>query len=340
MSYCSDSSSSCGSDTSHCKKRSKKIKYVVLNGPRGCTGATGPSNGITGPTGPTGEQGNPGTNGERGSRIFTSQENPPTTNNGTYVTNDIWINVSNGLYWSFTGSVWQQQGSLAGIRGSRITSSPLPPEQGTPPSPKTGDIHINTSNFDYWSYANGAWAKLGNIKGATGATGATGVGPTGPTGPQGLPGTIQAYGMVSRAGDNVTSISVPDSGSGWEQITATSTFDSSVALNVDQPSSGLIRYTGESTRTFTISGAITLQGYDTISHGNIFTWYKNGSTEVNSNYRVYQSTANDDSFIPASISGMVTLSKNDYIQLAVNNNTGSSQNRNLRGYYIQIHSVN
>jgi len=337
---CSSNSSS--SDESYCKKKSKKIKYVVLNGPRGCTGPIGPSNGITGPTGPTGEQGPPGTNGERGSHIFTSQENPPTTNNGTYINSDIWINVSNGLYWVFNGYVWQQLGSLAGVRGSRITSSPNNPEPGNPPSPHRGDIHINTTTFDYFSYSADTckWVKLGNIQGPTGPTGPTGIGPTGPTGKQGPPGTIKAYGMISRAGDNSTSIHV--SGSDWKLITASTVLDNSNALLVEQSPDGAIKYTGETPATFTISGAVTLQGYNTIDQGNIFTWFKNGTEEVNSNYRVYQSTATEDSRIPASIAGMVTLCKDDYIQLAVRNNNGfiTPIFRDLRGYYIQIHSVN
>ncbi len=337
----SSSSSSSSSDSCYKKNKSKKIKYVVMNGPKGPTGPPGPSNGPTGPTGPTGLQGYKGDAGQRGNRIYTSNTGPPSNNDNNNIEGDIWINVSNGLYYVFNGINWQQQGSLAGVRGSRITSSNLPPEPGNPPSPNNGDIHINTSNWDYYSYQGSTWVNLGNIKGATGSTGSTGnTGSTGSTGPTGSPGQIGAYGMLSRGGNNSSNITVPDSGAGWEMITAFSALNLSVSSNVDQPSNGLIRYTGPGTKIFTINGSITMQGYDTVGYGNTFTWFKNGVSEVNADYRVYQASGSSDAYNPASIAGMVSLSNNDYLQLAVNNSSGAEQTRELKGYYIQIHSVN
>ena len=333
------SSSSAGSSSSSCKKnKGKKIKYVVLNGPAGPTGPTGPSGGPTGPTGPTGPKGDTGQSGERGNRIYTSDTGPPAGSSTEYINGDVWINVQNGIYYVYNGLNWEEQGSLAGVRGSRITHNIYPPEPGTPPSPKNGDIHIDTSNWEYYAYQASTWVKLGSVRGAIGHTGATGAtGPTGNTGPTGAPGQINAYGMISRNGENSTDITVP--ASGWEAIDASSTINLSLASNVDQAASGEIRYTGSTARTFTINSTITLQGYSTSGDGNIFTLLKNGS-EIDSNYRVYQENNSTDALIGVSVPGMVSLSNGDIVQLAVQNNTGSSQTRSLRGYCIQIHSVN
>lgn len=75
---------------------------------------------------------------------------------------------------------------------------------------KDGDFFLNTANFDVYKRASGAWAKTGNIKGATGAqgpkgdTGATGAqgpkGDTGATGATGPKGTTGATGPQGPAG--------------------------------------------------------------------------------------------------------------------------------------------
>lgn len=67
---------------------------------------------------------------------------------------------------------------------------------------KDGDFFLNTSNFDVYKRASGAWSKTGNIKGATGATGATGAkgetGAQGPIGAQGPQGAQGAKGVSMR----------------------------------------------------------------------------------------------------------------------------------------------
>ena len=67
---------------------------------------------------------------------------------------------------------------------------------------KDGDFFLNTSSFDIYKRASGAWSKTGNIKGATGATGATGAkgetGAQGPIGAQGPQGAQGAKGVSMR----------------------------------------------------------------------------------------------------------------------------------------------
>lgn len=81
-----------------------------------------------------------------------------------------------------------------------LSGTAAPTTQG-----KDSDNYINTSTWDVYKKASGAWTKVGNIKGATGATGpkgatgATGAqGPTGPQGPKGDPFAIaKTYSSIT-----------------------------------------------------------------------------------------------------------------------------------------------
>ena len=70
---------------------------------------------------------------------------------------------------------------------------------------KNGDWFLNTANYDIYQKVNGAWAKQGNIKGATGATGQTGA--TGPQGATGAAGAKGADGATWYTGTGVTGTS-------------------------------------------------------------------------------------------------------------------------------------
>lgn len=65
---------------------------------------------------------------------------------------------------------------------------------------KTGDFYINTTTYDVYSKATGAWVKTGNIKGATGPTGPPGTngkdGTNGTNGKDGAPGAKGADGAT------------------------------------------------------------------------------------------------------------------------------------------------
>lgn len=80
-----------------------------------------------------------------------------------------------------------------------LSGTAAPSTQG-----KDGDYYINTSNWDVYKRASGAWTKTGNIKGATGQTGPQGAkgdtGAQGPTGPTGAKGATGATGPQGPAG--------------------------------------------------------------------------------------------------------------------------------------------
>lgn len=66
---------------------------------------------------------------------------------------------------------------------------------------KDGDWYLNTSTWDVYNKASGAWSKKGNIKGATGAQGTQGEqGETGPQGPKGDKGDKGDTGATGPAG--------------------------------------------------------------------------------------------------------------------------------------------
>lgn len=66
---------------------------------------------------------------------------------------------------------------------------------------KTGDFYINTTTYDVYSKATGAWVKTGNIKGATGPQGVPGTngkdGTNGTNGKDGAPGAKGADGKAA-----------------------------------------------------------------------------------------------------------------------------------------------
>jgi len=126
-------------------------------GPQGDPGATG-ATGATGPAGATGPQGDPGATGATG----------PTGPTGA--------TGSAGV----PGSVWRD--------GTGAPSNSL----GI-----NGDYYLDDATGNVYLKSSGAYAIVGNIKGATGATGSTGstgaTGPAGATGATGPAGPAGAY---------------------------------------------------------------------------------------------------------------------------------------------------
>lgn len=88
-----------------------------------------------------------------------------------------------------------------------------------------GDFYINTVNFDVYKKASGAWAKTGNIKGATGA-----VGPKGDTGAAGPKGDTGAQGAVGPTGPQ---------GPAGEAFAIAKTYASVVAMNAGYATDGV-----------------------------------------------------------------------------------------------------
>ena len=67
---------------------------------------------IPGPTGPKGDKGDQGTRGS----TWTNGTSAPTSTSG-YLTNDKYLNTSNGDVYNYTGSTWQLVGSIRGPQG-------------------------------------------------------------------------------------------------------------------------------------------------------------------------------------------------------------------------------
>lgn len=79
-------------------------------------------------------------------------------------------------------------GMVRGADGASILfGEAAPTNQG-----KTGDFYINTTTYDAYSKATGAWVKTGNIKGATGPQGVPGT-----NGKDGAPGAKGADGKAA-----------------------------------------------------------------------------------------------------------------------------------------------
>ena len=138
-------------------------------GPRGATGATG-ANGatgpsVTGPTGPTGSRGADGTSVTILGSVFVETDIPnyPTH---TGAVGDGYITSIDGHLWVWTGTVWQDVGTIIGPTGATGVTGPTGNTGATGPS------------------VTGPTGPTGN----TGATGPSVTGPTGSTGPTGVQG--------------------------------------------------------------------------------------------------------------------------------------------------------
>ena len=99
---------------------------------------------------------------------------------------------------------------------------------------KDGDFYLNSANFDVYKKASGAWAKTGNIKGATGAQGPKG--DTGATGAQGPKGDTGATGATGPKG--ATGATGPQGPAG-EAFTIAKTYASISAMNSGYASDGV-----------------------------------------------------------------------------------------------------
>lgn len=134
-----------------------------------------------GPTGPPGTDGKDGRNGVDG----VSPE----------------ISISADGYWEINGTKTDKKAvpengtngkdGAPGAKGADgatwLFGNVAPTNQG-----KTGDFYINTTTYDVYSKATGAWVKTGNIKGATGPQGVPGT-----NGKDGAPGAKGADGKAA-----------------------------------------------------------------------------------------------------------------------------------------------
>lgn len=174
---------------------------------------------IPGAQGPTGPKGDPGTRGS----TWTNGTSNPTSTSG-YLTNDKYLNTSNGDVYNYTGDTWQLIGSIRGpqgIQGQQGVVGPQGPQgiqgpigpQGEPgpafviagtvanenqlPAPSTLADNIaylvgnDTDGYNLYVQLQDTqtWKNIGKIESAEGPQGPTGSqGPQGPQGAQGARG--------------------------------------------------------------------------------------------------------------------------------------------------------
>ncbi|MFR6272155.1 MAG: hypothetical protein ACLUL2_01240 [Blautia sp.] len=180
----------------------REVDLGSIVGPQGAQGPQGPAGpqGLKGDTGAKGETGAQGPQGIQG-------ETGPTGPRGA--TGATGAKGADGATWLF--------------------GTATPATQG-----KDGDFYLNTANFDVYKRASGAWAKTGNIKGATGAQGPKGdIGATGATGPQGPKGDTGATGPKGATG------STGPQGPAGEAFTIAKTYASISAMNSGYASDGI-----------------------------------------------------------------------------------------------------
>ena len=171
---------------------------------------------VPGPQGPQGIKGDTGTRGS----TWTNGTSAPTSTSG-YLTNDKYLNTSNGDVYNYTGSTWQLVGSIRGpqgIQGPQGNVGPVGPQgiqgpigpQGEPgpafviagtvanegqlPAPSTLADNIaylvgnDTDGYNLYVQLQDTqtWKNIGKIESAEGPQGP--IGPQGPQGPQGEKG--------------------------------------------------------------------------------------------------------------------------------------------------------
>ena len=197
-------------------------------GDKGDTGSQGPQ-GEQGPAGATGQRGSRWSSGT----AITGTSTTATVFSNSGITdalvNDMYLNTSTGnVYrcttagaasvakWVYVGNIKGAKGETGaagkdgadGEKGATGATGPAGADgedgadgatwlfgTSAPASSagKNGDWYLNTSNWDIYNKASGAWTKKGNIKGA--------VGERGPQGPQGEQGAAGADGADGEKGD-------------------------------------------------------------------------------------------------------------------------------------------
>lgn len=183
--------------------------------------------------GPKGEQGPQGIKGDAGTRgsIWKNGTSAPTITSG-YLTNDKYLNTSNGDVYNYTGSTWQLVGNIRGpqgIQGPQGNVGPQGPQgiqgqkgekgeqgqsfviagtvanEGQLPDPSTVSDNVaylvgTAAPYDLYVQLQDSseWFNVGVVEGIQGPQGE--VGPQGPQGPQGTQGIQGPQGIPGPQG--------------------------------------------------------------------------------------------------------------------------------------------
>jgi hypothetical protein len=176
-----------------------------LVGPQGIQG-------VAGPTGPQGSQGVPGNTGADGNTVLYGAGAP---SNVLGVNGNFYINTTtNFIYGPKAAGAWPAGTSLVGpqgpqgIQGNTGSTGPHGTRgslwyegagaPGTIAGVLAGDVYLNTTNGDVYSYTTSWGSPTGNIRGPQGIQGIQG--PIGNTGPQGPIGNTGPQGPAGPTG--------------------------------------------------------------------------------------------------------------------------------------------
>lgn len=189
---------------------------------------------VPGPTGPQGPKGDTGT---RGSTWTNGTSNPISTSG--YLTNDKYLNTTDGTVFNFDGSTWNNVGSIRGPQGIQGPQGVVGPQgaqgiqgpkgdtgsagpavviaatvanEGQLPDPSTLADNIaylvgnDTDGYNLYVQLQDTqtWKNVGKIEGVEGPQGEQG--PQGPQGPQGIQGPQGPTGPTGPQGEGVEKI--------------------------------------------------------------------------------------------------------------------------------------
>ena len=155
-----------------------------------------------------GQAGAKGQNGARGSKWFSDATEPNSSNVTTdKALGDYYLDTTNGKYYEYDGSKWNEKGTLTGGTGSGtatvVGQKGEKGEDGTKwhtgdgdpkalqiQNVKDGDLFLDNESGNYYEYDGATWNEKGSLKGIQGEVGPKGeTGPAGPQGPKGADGT-------------------------------------------------------------------------------------------------------------------------------------------------------
>lgn len=131
--------------------------------------------------GANGEEGEDGTNGKDGASWLLG-ESAPQANAGK--DGDFYLNKTNYDLYNKSQGAWTKIGNIKGADGSGSTQTPADGKDGASwllgdgapqaNAGKDGDFYLDKTAYDLYNKAQGAWTKIGNIKGADGTDGEQG----------------------------------------------------------------------------------------------------------------------------------------------------------------------
>ena len=264
-----------------------------------CQGAQGPK-GDQGDPGINGTNGQNGKDGEDGKSCLNGKGVPASTlgNNG-----DSYIDTETFDFYVKESGAWNKKGSLKGESTTQKGEDGLSIRTGKGAPEDTlgnnGDSYIDLSTFDFYVKADGAWSKVGNIKGDKGSTGASGA--NGKDGATAWSNTIlpSKGGYVScnvgsaLEGETVTFKAYPDANNKVLTFKVNGEvvkLDDNNEYSVDMVENGFV-VQAEFVQSKTSNGDdVTIVGSDGSVYSDVWSALTNGGKDPNKTYKLAEDT--------------------------------------------------